>query len=108
MMEEEAQGEKHLIRIMPQGEEKEPKMLVTWQYIWDRNICVLFSAIGEDGIEQPRRFLLLGDSEKGSAKDCLDQMVTAMEEELKKVCGDADAQAAVSDRNPKRKMGFLK
>ena len=108
-MNEEAQ----MIRISLPGEETEPKMVATWQYIWpdengNKNICVLFSAIAKDGTAVPQRFMLLGDCDKGTAKECLLSLVAVMEEELKKACEEDKPQVALSDRNPKRKMGFLK
>lgn len=107
MYEEEIGGEKHLITIVIPGEEKEPKGLFTWQYVWDGNICVLFSTIGEDGIETPRDFRFLGDTEEGTARERLDILVTTVEEQLKEAHKECQNPVAVVDKNPKRPMGFL-
>ena len=99
--------DKHLIRILVPPEEVEPKGLITWQYIWDGNICALLSEIQEDGTEKPGRVFILMDDKSGhTAKESLDEMVAGMEEQLRKAYEEQEHPLAVSDRNKKRPIGF--
>ena len=106
---------KNLIRILdPEDREKKPVGLVTWQYIWDKNICVLISSISPDGTEKPGRCMIIIDEEEKPAKEGLDEMVAELEKNLSDIYkkktdkGEDEPAVAVSNRNKKGPMGFLK
>jgi len=97
-----------LIRIATPGDETEPKGLCHWQYVFDGNIYAVFSRIQDDGSESQKQPMIIGSTPEKSAKELLDNSIVALEEKLKKDYADSQNSIAVVDRNPKRKMGFLK
>lgn len=102
---------KHLVPILLPPEDKEPSGLITWQYIWDGNIVVLFSHIEEDGSIKDNNCLILADEGELTAKEILDKMIDNLPAKLKSDYEKEHPEGgepvvAVSNRNKKGKMGF--